>query len=397
MIAYDGSVKYQIRLDRVAPGDGFLAIRHYKYDGNKHIAEAFSKGAHFAVVEKDKSSQNDDHKILGAHGKIIEVPSLRTFVLDHLRQIRKANIAKIFVVTGSLGKSSAVALIAQHLKEHYSVCYNQGNFNNLWGVYDTVLNAPFDVDWVVLEVGAQKKGELNEIVGALSPDVVLVTNVDKVHVHSFGGSLDDVIKGKSEALQAAGPDATWIVPEGVFSHLRSKSRRTLIFKSGSWESMALALGEYFETKPPSITLSPLRLGEFAGALAAPTLLDLSCTSAPALKNFFYRLKDPKNFRLVSAGLTEAWDEFDKHELICLARQVKVVEHFKLIGATNCLAELNPEWPIPIGIDSPDELRQRIDTTSGVPIVFQDCRSRWSKPILRFLDREDLFSQLFPPF
>jgi UDP-N-acetylmuramoyl-tripeptide--D-alanyl-D-alanine ligase len=87
----------------------------------------------------------------------------------------------------------------------YPTAASERSYNNELGVPLTLLNAAYDVRWVVLEMGARGFGHIAQLAEVARPDVGIVTSVAMAHVE-YLGDLDGVARAKSE-LVAALPDA----------------------------------------------------------------------------------------------------------------------------------------------------------------------------------------------
>ena len=61
-------------------------------------------------------------------------------------------------ITGSVGKTTTKDLVLQCLASTFPTAASERSFNNELGLPLTLLNAPDDVQWVVLEMGARGSG-----------------------------------------------------------------------------------------------------------------------------------------------------------------------------------------------------------------------------------------------
>ena len=68
----------------------------------------------------------------------------------------------------------------------------------------TLLNAPDAAQWVVLEMGARRAGDIERLAEVAKPDVGIVTSVAAAHV-AFFGDLDGVARAKGELVAALPP------------------------------------------------------------------------------------------------------------------------------------------------------------------------------------------------
>ncbi len=143
---------------------------------------------------------------------------------------------KIVAVTGSVGKTSTKDAIYTVLKSRVSVRKSEKSFNSEVGVPLTVLGLPnawssplgwienlFDgllmcilarpyPEWLVLEVGADRPGDIKRVGRWVRPDIAVMTRLPDVPVHvEFFGSTEAVIEEKRELRRALKEGGTLIV------------------------------------------------------------------------------------------------------------------------------------------------------------------------------------------
>jgi len=129
---------------------------------------------------------------------------------------------KVLMVTGSVGKTSTKDAVYTALKPFFKVRKSQKSFNseigvpltmlgleNAWGnpfrwlinIIAGFLKATFTKEypeWLVLEVGADKPGDLKSLIKWLKPDVVVVTRFPDVPPHvEFYSTVEKLIEEES--------------------------------------------------------------------------------------------------------------------------------------------------------------------------------------------------------
>ena len=110
--------------------------------------------------------------------------------------------AGVVGITGSVGKTTTKDLLHRCLASTFRAAANERSFNNELGLPLTLLNAPDDVEWVVLEMGARGvAGHITRLTEIGRPDVGIVTSVAMAHVEYFG-DLEGVARAKSELVTA---------------------------------------------------------------------------------------------------------------------------------------------------------------------------------------------------
>ena len=75
---------------------------------------------------------------------------------------RKSTNINTIAITGSAGKTSVKELAGFCLKKLAKTYCSINSFNNKYGVPLSLFNTPKDAKYTVLEVGMNKKGEIND-------------------------------------------------------------------------------------------------------------------------------------------------------------------------------------------------------------------------------------------
>lgn len=141
----------------------------------------------------------------------------------------------IVAVTGSVGKTSTKDAIYTVLASKYYVRRSEKSFNSEIGVPLTVLGVPnawsspilwlrniLDglllivlpssyPEWLVLEVGADRPGDIERIARWVKPDIAVVTRIPEVPVHvEFFASPEQVAEEKGNIVSALKQDGTLV-------------------------------------------------------------------------------------------------------------------------------------------------------------------------------------------
>lgn len=173
---------------KVSSGQIYFSIRGEKFNGNDFAGVALEKGARFAVV--------DEPGLKGEKNMIFVPDALAT--LQKLASIhRENNPLPMIAVTGSNGKTTTKELMQRVLSKKYKVHATPGNLNNHIGLPLTILNMSEQSEMLVVEMGANHKGEIRDLCKIADPDYGIITNIGKAHLEGFGG-YDGVIAAKGE-------------------------------------------------------------------------------------------------------------------------------------------------------------------------------------------------------
>jgi len=174
----------------VRPGQMFFALWGDNYNGNKFAAEAIEKGASCAIIddplfETEKTILVDDC-----------LNELQALAAHHRKELG----APVLAITGTNGKTTTKELLAAVLSKKYKVHFTKGNLNNHFGVPLTILSAPADTNFMIIEMGANHIGEIRSLCLIAKPDYGIITNIGTAHLEGFG-SKEGVIKAKTELYE----------------------------------------------------------------------------------------------------------------------------------------------------------------------------------------------------
>ena len=174
-------------------GNIFFALKGENFNANLFAEEALAKGASYVVVNEIST-----HEWATKFGKqlILVDDVLKTLQLlagHHRVQLK----CPVLAITGSNGKTTTKELIAAVLSKKFKTYATKGNLNNHIGIPLTLLSIKNDVEFAVIEMGANHQGEIASYCEYVKPDYGLITNVGLAHIEGFGG-FEGVVKGKTE-------------------------------------------------------------------------------------------------------------------------------------------------------------------------------------------------------
>ncbi|RVX46402.1 UDP-N-acetylmuramoyl-tripeptide--D-alanyl-D-alanine ligase [Nonomuraea polychroma] len=178
----------------VVPGGLFAATAGARVDGHDYAAAAVAGGAVAVLAARPVGVP-----ALVVGDVQIALGLLARHVLGHISPV-------VIGVTGSVGKTTTKDLLAQVLERQAATIATDRSFNNELGLPLTVLRADAATRYLVLEMGAGRKGDLRYLTGLAPPQVGLVLNVGTAHVERMGGGLADVAEAKGELVEAVAAD-----------------------------------------------------------------------------------------------------------------------------------------------------------------------------------------------
>ncbi len=182
---------------KIQAGNLFFALKGPNFNANAMAAEALEKGAQYAIID-DADYLAGERTLLVEDG-LLALQALAT-------AYRQTLTIPIVGLTGSNGKTTTKELIFSVLSQKYHCFATSGNLNNHIGVPLSILSIKKEHEIAVIEMGANKQGDIKELVDIAQPTHGLITNIGKAHLEGFGG-IEGVRKGKGELfdfLKASG-------------------------------------------------------------------------------------------------------------------------------------------------------------------------------------------------
>lgn len=185
---------------QIIPGCLFIALKGKNFDAHAFIKEAISKKCSAIITEKKIKNCIPHIVVKNTFFALGQISSL----------VRKSTNAKIVAITGSCGKTSVKEMTASILKKHGNTIHTIGNLNNNIGVPITLLKLTKEHEYGVIELGANKPGEILYSSIISHPEIILINNIYYAHLKGFK-SLLGVSKAKSEIFSGLKCNGTVII------------------------------------------------------------------------------------------------------------------------------------------------------------------------------------------
>jgi UDP-N-acetylmuramoyl-tripeptide--D-alanyl-D-alanine ligase len=175
----------QVDSRRIVAGDLFVAVGR----GIDYLDEARASGAAATLVP--------DHpfEAFAALGSLV----------------RDRASARIVGITGSTGKTSTKDILAALCAPAARTVAAEASYNNEIGVPLTLCRLEADTEVCILELAMRGFGQIADLCRIARPHIGVIVNVGPVHLELVG-SLEGVIRAKSELVAALPAGGTAIVP-----------------------------------------------------------------------------------------------------------------------------------------------------------------------------------------
>ena len=188
---------------KLAAGDVFAALRGQRVDGHQFVPAAAHSGAAGALVERELSA-------LPEPLPQILVPNVEAALAAAGRAARAQFAGPVIGVAGSNGKTTVKEMISAILSQRGRCLATRGNLNNQLGVPLTLLRLTADHSSAVIEMGANRAGDVAQLAQWARPTIGLITNAGAEHLQGFG-SLEGVARAEGEMVASLPAGATAIL------------------------------------------------------------------------------------------------------------------------------------------------------------------------------------------
>ncbi len=185
---------------KVKAGDLFVALSGTQSDGHYYLDAAQAAGAVAALVQEKQASTLPQ----------IVVKDVKQAFAKIAAEWRRRCQATVIAVTGSNGKTTVKEMIAAILKQTGTVVATEGNLNNELGVPLTLCRLEQDTKYAVIEMGANRPGEIKALTQIVQPHVGVITTISPAHLEGFG-SMEGVARAKAEIYAGLNKNGTAVV------------------------------------------------------------------------------------------------------------------------------------------------------------------------------------------
>ncbi|WP_296700540.1 UDP-N-acetylmuramoyl-tripeptide--D-alanyl-D-alanine ligase [Algoriphagus sp.] len=178
---------------KIEPGNIFFALKGPNFNANEFAPKALEMGASLVVIDDPALFIEDDERYFLAKDSL-------KMLQDLANHHRKQLTIPVIGLTGSNGKTTSKELLLAVLQTKFKTVATVGNLNNHIGVPLTLLSIPENAEMAIIEMGANKQGDIEELCLIAEPTHGFITNIGKAHLEGMGGP-EGVLKTKTELFQ----------------------------------------------------------------------------------------------------------------------------------------------------------------------------------------------------
>lgn len=170
----------------------FICLKGENFNGNMFAEQALKNGAKYVIADEIHFETNENIHLV--ENALVYLQKLANYHRS------KFNIP-IIGITGSNGKTSTKELINCVLSDKYNVLATRGNLNNHIGVPLTLLGLTKQHEIAIIEMGANRFKDIEELCTIANPTHGIITNIGKAHLEGFK-DFEGVLNTKKELYNA---------------------------------------------------------------------------------------------------------------------------------------------------------------------------------------------------
>lgn len=133
------------------------------------------------------------------------------FLNDAKKRLQEHSRLKIIGITGSYGKTSTKNVVRSILSEKYNTLMTPASYNTPMGITRTIREMLKPIHEVfVCEMGADKVGDITELMNFVHPSIGIVTSIGPQHLQTFG-SQENITHEKMQIIEMLPKDGIGIL------------------------------------------------------------------------------------------------------------------------------------------------------------------------------------------
>lgn len=208
-------------------GEIFLALEGPNFNGREFISQAKAAGASGVILKGVQPQLSNSFPI------VIQVEDTLKALGDIAKSYRSYFSPRTIGITGSVGKTTTRRFTGSILEQENRVLESQKNFNNLIGVPLTLLKLETTHEFLLLELGADRVGEMELLTEYAQADIGAISAISESHLERFG-SIETIIREKARLLESlSGKGSLGIVNlEGGYTQRLLECCKTKVIKVG---------------------------------------------------------------------------------------------------------------------------------------------------------------------
>lgn len=196
----DGLEKAEIKMvgtdSRARQKQGlFIPLKGASFDAHEFAEQAIANGAIALFWQRNRPVPD----VVVEKAAVFLVEDTLS-AMQHLAACYRNLVNPLVIgITGSNGKTTTKDLVASVFRQERRTHFTKGNLNNHIGVPLTILSMPPETETLIVEMGMNHFGEIEQLSNIAQPDYAVITNIGESHIE-FLGSRAGIAKAKMEII-----------------------------------------------------------------------------------------------------------------------------------------------------------------------------------------------------
>jgi len=178
---------------KIKNNDLYVPIIGETNNGHDYISQAFLNGSKVCLTEEKNRSFPAAMAVIYVTSTLAAMKALAGFNRQRYK-------LPVIAITGSSGKTTTKDLVAAVLSQKYHTLKTEGNFNNEYGIPQTLFNLTADHQLAVIEMGMDHPGEISKSIQLVEPDISVITNIGLSHIERLK-TQENIYRAKKEILE----------------------------------------------------------------------------------------------------------------------------------------------------------------------------------------------------
>src|SRR5690625_3398106 len=198
----------------------FVPIVGENFNGHDFVEDAITKGAIAFFWDKSYDLPVNIPNDVAIFYVNDTIDALQLLAKEHRKKINPFVVG----ITGSNGKTTTKDIVTAVINTSFKTYGTKGNFNNHIGLPLTIVNMPTNSEVLVLEMGMNDFGEIEQLSRLAEPDIGIIVNIGESHME-FLQYREVIARAKLEITKGLKKDGYFIIDgdEPLLQHLHENS------------------------------------------------------------------------------------------------------------------------------------------------------------------------------
>lgn len=181
---------------KINQGDLYIPIVGENNNGHIFIAKVFENGGMVTLTQEKEMNFPERMTVIFVASTLEAMKALASF---H----RHCYAVTVIAITGSSGKTTTKDLVGVVLSQKYHTLKTQGNFNNEYGIPQTLFQLEPEHEIAVIEMAMDHLGDITKSIYLVDPEIAVITNIGLTHIELLK-TQENIFLAKKEILQTLG-------------------------------------------------------------------------------------------------------------------------------------------------------------------------------------------------